>query len=112
MVCGSCGAEAAAEARFCASCAAPLGDEKGGFQPVEERRVVSVLFADLVGFTERTERSDPEDVRAQLTVYHNAVREQVEALGGRVEKLIGDGVFAVRHPRSVFDSGDATGRRP
>ena len=57
--------------------------------------MVSVLFADLVGFTERTERSDPEDVRARLTIYHQTAREQVEAHGGRVEKLMGDGVFAV-----------------
>ncbi|GMQ84956.1 MAG: hypothetical protein BMS9Abin07_0521 [Acidimicrobiia bacterium] len=57
--------------------------------------MVSVLFADLVGFTERTERSDPEDVRARLTIYHKTAREQVEAHGGRVEKLMGDGVFAV-----------------
>jgi len=57
--------------------------------------VVSVLFADLQGFTERTERSDPEDVRARLTIYHRTAREQVEAHGGKVEKLMGDGVFAV-----------------
>jgi class 3 adenylate cyclase/tetratricopeptide (TPR) repeat protein len=57
--------------------------------------VISVLFADLAGFTERTERSDPEDVRARLTVYHRTAREEVEANGGRVEKLMGDGVFAV-----------------
>ena len=57
--------------------------------------MVSVLFADLAGFTERTERSDPEDVRARLTIYHKTAREQVEAHGGRVEKLMGDGVFAV-----------------
>ncbi len=56
---------------------------------------MSVLFADLAGFTARTERSDPEDVRARLTVYHKTTREQVEAHGGRVEKLMGDGVFAV-----------------
>ena len=52
--------------------------------------MVSVLFADLVGFTERTERSDPEDVRARLSLYHRTAREQVEAHGGRVEKLIGE----------------------
>lgn len=56
---------------------------------------MSVLFADLAGFTARTEGSDPEDVRARLTVYHKAARRQVEAHGGRVEKLMGDGVFAI-----------------
>ncbi len=56
---------------------------------------MSVLFADLVGFTKRTEQSDPEDVRARLTVYHRCIRQNVEAFGGRIEKLMGDGVFAV-----------------
>jgi class 3 adenylate cyclase/tetratricopeptide (TPR) repeat protein len=121
VTCPSCGAEAAGDARFCASCGASLArtcpscgaDAAPGaafcancgtsLRPIavaetraaEERRVVSVLFADLAGFTERTERSDPEDVRARLTVYHKAAREQVEAHGGHVEKLMGDGVFAV-----------------
>lgn len=57
--------------------------------------MVSVLFADLVGFTAHTAQSDPEDVRARLTVYHREIREDVERFGGRVEKLMGDGVFAV-----------------
>ena len=54
-----------------------------------------MLFCDLVGFTEHTERSDPEAVRERLTRYHAAVRADVERFGGRVEKLMGDGVFAV-----------------
>jgi class 3 adenylate cyclase/tetratricopeptide (TPR) repeat protein len=62
---------------------------------LEERKVVSVLFVDLVGFTAHTAQSDPEDVRARLTVYHREIREDVERFGGRVEKLMGDGVFAV-----------------
>ncbi|MDX2343791.1 MAG: AAA family ATPase [Acidimicrobiia bacterium] len=57
--------------------------------------MVSVLFVDLVGFTAHTAQSDPEDVRARLTVYHRKIREDVERFGGRVEKLMGDGVFAV-----------------
>ncbi len=57
--------------------------------------MVSVLFADLAGFTARTEQSDPEDVRARPTIYHKTAREQVEAHVGKVEKLMGDGVFAV-----------------
>jgi class 3 adenylate cyclase/tetratricopeptide (TPR) repeat protein len=57
--------------------------------------VVSVVFCDLAGFTAHTERSDPEDVRARLTAFHNAVRMDVERFGGRIEKLMGDGVFAV-----------------
>src|SRR6185437_7118408 len=61
----------------------------------EERKVVTVLFADLVGFTARAERLDPEDVRAILTPYFARVREQIEAFGGTVEKFIGDAVMAV-----------------
>ena len=57
--------------------------------------MVSVVFCDLVGFTSDTERSDPEDVRARLTAYHDRVRLDVERFGGRIEKLMGDGVFAV-----------------
>ncbi len=54
-----------------------------------------MLFADLVGFTSHTERSDPEDVRERLSTYHQRAREDVERFGGRIEKLMGDGVFAV-----------------
>ncbi len=61
----------------------------------EERKVVTVLFADLVGFTARAERLDPEDVRALLTSYHARVRTELERHGGTVEKLIGDGVMAL-----------------
>jgi class 3 adenylate cyclase len=62
---------------------------------VEERKVVTVLFADLVGFTSRAERLDPEDVRAILTPYFARVRKEIEACGGVVEKFIGDAVMAV-----------------
>ena len=92
-----CGAETAPGAAFCASCGTSLTPQEAVTETraVEERKVVSVLFADLAGFTERTERSDPEDVRARLTIYHKTARQQVEAHGGRVEKLMGDGVFAI-----------------
>ena len=94
--CPNCGADAAPGAAFCATCGTALDEHAvEATRPAEERRVVSVLFADLAGFTERTERSDPEDVRARLTVYHKTAREQVEAHGGRVEKLMGDGIFAI-----------------
>jgi predicted ATPase/class 3 adenylate cyclase len=56
---------------------------------------VSVLFVDLVGFTSRAERLDPEDVRAFLTPYYQRVRSEVERFGGRVEKFIGDAVMGV-----------------
>ncbi len=60
-----------------------------------ERKVVTVLFADLVGFTSRAEQMDPEDVEAELSRYHTQVRGALERLGGTVEKFIGDAVMAV-----------------
>ncbi len=79
-------------ARFCQACGAPL-EEVGA--PREERRVVSVLFVDLVGFTSRSERLDPEDVRAMLSRYYDRARAEIERFGGTVEKFIGDAVMAV-----------------
>jgi class 3 adenylate cyclase/tetratricopeptide (TPR) repeat protein len=61
----------------------------------EERKVVSVLFVDLVGFTNRSDRADPEDVRATLRPYHERVKSDIERFGGTVEKFIGDAVMAV-----------------
>ena len=90
--CGSCGQENPDIARFCLACGAPLGDEAA---PREERRIVSVVFVDLVGFTSRSERLDPEDVRAILTPYHGTVRDELESFGGVVEKFVGDAVMAV-----------------
>jgi class 3 adenylate cyclase/tetratricopeptide (TPR) repeat protein len=57
--------------------------------------VVSVLFADMVGFTAASDGVDPEDVRRRVEPYHAVLREQVEGHGGRIEKLMGDGVLAV-----------------
>jgi class 3 adenylate cyclase len=61
----------------------------------EERKIVTVLFADLVGFTARAERLDPEDVRALLEPYHAYLRSELERFGGTVEKFIGDAVMAL-----------------
>ena len=60
-----------------------------------ERKVVTVLFADLVGFTSRAETLDPEDVEAILRPYHERLRSELERHGGTVEKFIGDAVVAV-----------------
>jgi class 3 adenylate cyclase/tetratricopeptide (TPR) repeat protein len=60
-----------------------------------ERKVVTVLFADLVGFTSRAEQLDPEDVAAELGRYHARVREELERHGGTVEKFIGDAAMAI-----------------
>ncbi len=90
--CGRCGQESQELARFCAFCGAPLGFDLVGH---EERKVVSVVFVDLVGHTARSESADPEDVRAILAPYHQRVRAELERFGGKVEKFIGDAVMAV-----------------
>ncbi len=61
----------------------------------EERKVVSILFVDLVEFTSRSDQADPEDVRAMLLPYHTRVKSEIESFGGIVEKFIGDAVMAV-----------------
>src|SRR5439155_21066787 len=63
--------------------------------PREERKVVTVLFCDLVGFTSRAEQLDPEDVSALLSRYHLRLRAELERFGGTVEKFIGDAVMAL-----------------
>ena len=95
LTCERCGAESPLAFRFCGGCGALM---RGGVEPQpsrEERRVVTVVFADLVGFTSRAEQLDPEDVRAMLTPYYASLRDQIEAFGGTVEKFIGDAVMGV-----------------
>ena len=91
--CSSCGRQNPDDARFCAHCGAALVEAPGAAR--EERKVITVLFADLVGFTSRSEQLDPEDVRATLTPYFARLREELERRGGTVEKFIGDAVMAV-----------------
>ena len=64
-------------------------------QPSRERKVITVVFADLVGFTARSEALDPEDVESFLRPYHERLRAEFERFGGTVEKFIGDAVVAV-----------------
>ncbi len=90
--CVACGQDNPAIARFCLACGALLAAET---PRREERRIVSVVFVDLVGFTSRSEQLDPEDVRAILTPYHGTVRDELESFGGVVEKFVGDAVMAV-----------------
>src|SRR5947199_1753987 len=61
----------------------------------QERKVVTVLFCDLVGFTSRAEEMDPEDVAALLDPYHARLKSELERFGGTVEKFIGDAVMAL-----------------
>ena len=70
--------------------------------PREERRIVTVIFVDLVGFTSRAEPLDPEDVRAILAPYHDRVRDEIESFGGVVEKFIGDAVVGVFGAPTAF----------
>jgi class 3 adenylate cyclase len=93
MICPACGTENPASARFCNACAALLPARAHGLH--EARKVVTVLFVDLVGFTARAERLDPEDVRAIQTPYFARVRSEIESCGGTVEKFICDAVMAV-----------------
>src|SRR5436309_7527466 len=92
VTCASCGRENPSDSRFCNGCGAPLEPAPARR---EERKVVTVLFADLVGFTARAERLDPEDVRALLAPYWQHLRDELERYGGTVEKFIGDAVMAL-----------------
>src|SRR6476469_228622 len=91
MRCPNCGQDNPADARFCFSCGKPFEQAA----PREERKVVTVLFADLVGFTSRAEQMDPEDVRALLSPYYARLRSELEHFGGTVEKFIGAAVMAL-----------------
>src|SRR6266545_5572511 len=92
--CPACGRQSPDGFQFCGYCSAPLSAPAatGG---VKERKVVSVLFCDLVGFTAASESADPEEVQARIAPYHARTRERIEAFGGTVEKFIGDAVMAV-----------------
>jgi class 3 adenylate cyclase len=97
--CSNCGTANPPAAKFCGECAQPLSaaakpsDQSPA--PVGERRLVSVLFADLVGFTPFAEERDAEDVRDTLTRYFDLAAEVMTRYGGTVEKFIGDAVMAV-----------------
>jgi class 3 adenylate cyclase/tetratricopeptide (TPR) repeat protein len=91
-ICSRCGHETAHDARFCSGCGVALaGEEKAG----ETRKVVTVLFTDLVGFTNLGERLDPETVRRVMSRYFDAMKATIERHGGTVEKFIGDAIMAV-----------------
>ena len=115
--CLNCGSDNAADARFCAACGSPLAvtcsvcgspiPPDGRFCPScgtpvdvaasagsEERKVVSILFADVTGSTELGEQLDPERFRQVMQAYAEAMREEIQAEGGTVEKFIGDAVMA------------------
>jgi class 3 adenylate cyclase/tetratricopeptide (TPR) repeat protein len=100
--CPSCGEPTRADARFCRSCGHALSaqalaakDRSAAPAATAERRLVSVLFTDLVGFTTLAEDRDPETVRELLSRYFDTATEIVSLHGGTVEKFIGDAVMAV-----------------
>src|SRR5207244_10562442 len=111
VVCPTCGSASAATAKFCGECATPLSPTAPGpvattqpdqeptaapsAAPIAERRLVSVLFADLVGFTTLAEGRDAEDTRQLLSSYFNLARDVIGRYCGTVEKFIGDAVMAV-----------------
>jgi class 3 adenylate cyclase len=92
VLCRACGQENPPVARFCLACGASIAEDSA---PRDERRVVTVIFVDLVGFTAKAERLDPEEVRAVLGPYHERVRREIESFGGVVEKFIGDAVMGL-----------------
>jgi class 3 adenylate cyclase/tetratricopeptide (TPR) repeat protein len=100
LACPSCGAPLEGTEKFCGDCGTPLGAETAAparprVEPAAERKLVSILFADLVGFTSLAEERDSEDARALLSRYFDTSRRLIELYGGTVEKFIGDAVMAV-----------------
>jgi class 3 adenylate cyclase/predicted ATPase len=100
--CPQCGMPNAAGVKFCGECGTPLGGVAAApppsvevAAPAAERRLVSVLFADLVGFTSASEERDAEETRELLSRYFDTCRRLIELYGGTVEKFIGDAVMAV-----------------
>jgi len=94
VICPSCSKELPGEFPFCPFCGTAVATEESTSSRAE-RKVVTVLFADLVGFTGRVEALDPEDVHAFLAPYHAHLRAELERYGGTVEKFIGDAVMAL-----------------
>ncbi len=89
-VCPRCGEPLPARAHFCPNCGAPVS-----IPEASERRVVTVVFADMAGSTELAARLDPERFREVLAAFHGMVAEEVAWLGGVAEGFIGDAVLGV-----------------
>jgi class 3 adenylate cyclase/tetratricopeptide (TPR) repeat protein len=90
--CPTCGRENADDARFCSACGTPLAVPEPAR---EQRKVVTVLFCDLVGSTALGESTDPEALRTRMRRYFEDLRQIIKRHGGTVEKFVGDAVMAV-----------------
>src|SRR5215217_7319925 len=90
QICARCGASAGDDARFCPSCGAPLGELAGA-----ERKLATMVFADLVGSTQMASDLDPEELRGRLAPFFAVASSTLEEHGGTVEKYVGDAVMAV-----------------
>jgi class 3 adenylate cyclase/tetratricopeptide (TPR) repeat protein len=107
VICAVCGGSNTPGNKFCGDCGSALSAAPAGLlavsapatelpnQPTAERRLVSVLFADLVGFTTLSESRDPEEVRDLLSRYFTTASDLIGTYGGTIEKFIGDAVMAV-----------------
>src|SRR5688572_11691454 len=91
MECAACGQVSPATAKFCAECGTALAHAAGQ----EVRKTLTVLFADLVGFTSLGERLDQESLRRVMDRFYEEMRGAVHAHDGTVAKFIGDAVMAV-----------------
>jgi class 3 adenylate cyclase/tetratricopeptide (TPR) repeat protein len=103
--CSTCGEPIGERARFCPACGAAL--EQAATPGREERKLVSIIFVDLVGSTAAADGADPEVVRDVLRSYHARVKDELERFGATVEKFIGDAVMAVfGAPQSHTDDAE------
>src|SRR5438552_13289273 len=91
VACSTCGSPVSDGARFCASCGAQLGDTR---DRAEQRKVVTILFADVTGSTSLGEQLDPERLRALLGSYFAEMTRVIASWGGTVEQYIGDAILA------------------
>jgi class 3 adenylate cyclase/tetratricopeptide (TPR) repeat protein len=131
LLCVACGSPLEAGAAFCSHCGHRVGDPaRPAARPAlttqprqsergEERKLVTILFADVAGSTSLAEHLDPEQLREVMERYFDAMREEIEAEGGTVEKFIGDAVMAAfgvptaheDDPSRALRAADAMGRR-